>query len=236
MTVNFTEAAVVTGAGGGLGHLIAEQLEGRYGVIRIDKSFGHDILDAEGITKTLDRYWQMDKMLPKLLVNCAGVNTPHYLEDLTDLEFDRHMACNVRGIITMVKVMLPFLSKGGTVLNIVSNASHKPMTASLAYNASKAAAAMVTKQMAHELWPRHQITVFSISPNRLAGTPMSKSVDAAVAEARGWSPEIVTEKQKEAMPIGEETNPKDLAEFVGYLLRSKRRHKWLHGCDIPYGL
>ena len=45
-----------------------------------------------------------------------------------------------------------------------------PMTCSLAYNASKGAAHIMTLQLARELTKKHGITVFGIAPNKLKGT------------------------------------------------------------------
>jgi NAD(P)-dependent dehydrogenase (short-subunit alcohol dehydrogenase family) len=122
------------------------------------------------------------------------------------------------------------------VCNIISNASHMPMRFSLAYNASKAAAAMLTRQMARELWGTHGVTVFGVSPNRLHGTPMSVAIDQQVGVARGWPLDKVRKKQLEALPIGEETDPAAVAEFIGFLLSTKERHRYLHGAILDYGI
>jgi NAD(P)-dependent dehydrogenase (short-subunit alcohol dehydrogenase family) len=169
-----------------------------------------------------------------ILINCAGVNILNYLADLTPAQWHQVLSVNTTGIYNCVRALLPVLG-GGTVCNIISNASHVPMTASLAYNASKAAAHMMTKQMAHELFTTHGIIVFGVSPNRLLGTAMSASVDRQVAKVRGWTPEQVLTKQATHLPLGEETPIPVLAEFVAWLLASKQRHRYLHGCIIPYG-
>jgi NAD(P)-dependent dehydrogenase (short-subunit alcohol dehydrogenase family) len=109
------------------------------------------------------------------------------------------------------------------------------MTASLAYNASKAAAAMMTKQMAHELGPEYGITVFGVSPNKLAGTVMSAYTAIRIAEIRGWHPEEVARRQAAALPARKETPVRLVAEFVAWLLTKKERHEYLQGCILNYG-
>jgi NAD(P)-dependent dehydrogenase (short-subunit alcohol dehydrogenase family) len=75
---------------------------------------------------------------------------------LNEYIFDHVMAVNAKGIFLVTQALLSVLAAtNGTVCNIISNASHVPMTNSLAYNASKAAAMMMTKQMARELWRDH---------------------------------------------------------------------------------
>jgi NAD(P)-dependent dehydrogenase (short-subunit alcohol dehydrogenase family) len=128
------------------------------------------------------------------------------------------------------------LSKNeGTIVNIVSNAAHMPMTCSLAYNASKAAAHIMTLQLARELTKKHNITVFGIAPNKLSGTGMSDAIDEQVVATRGWSKEYAQEYQLNGLLTGEETPPTQLAEFMAYLLQSKQHHKYLTGCILPYG-
>jgi NAD(P)-dependent dehydrogenase (short-subunit alcohol dehydrogenase family) len=143
------------------------------------------------------------------------------LEDFAVADYDSVMDTNARGIFLLTKAFLPHLiTSKGTVLNIVSNASHMPMTGSLAYNASKGAAHIMTLQLARELTRRHGITVFGISPNKLAGTGMSDDIDQQVCKTRGWDMEYAKQYQLQSLLAGEETDPKELAKFIAYLLVS----------------
>lgn len=222
------KTAVVTGMSSGLGMLIAEELKSyNFSLIGPPKDIRNKI-EVELWASLLD-------VNIDVLVNCAGINRINYLPNVEESEWDEVIDTNAKGIYLMTKTLLPFL-RNGTVLNIVSNASHMPMTSSLAYNASKAAALMMTKQLNRELIKTHNITVFSVSPNKLSGTGMSSYIDKRVCELRGWTEEQARNYQLAALPAGEETDPEVLAEFIGFLLSSKRRHKYLAGCDIPYGL
>ena len=172
-----------------------------------------------------------------MLINCAGVNLINWLENFSEEDWDKVMNTNAKGIYKMTQACLPMLIESkGTVLNVVSNAAHMPMTCSLAYNASKGAALIMTKQLARELTKKHGITVFSVSPNKLKGTGMSDSIDEQVVATRGWTKEYAQQYQINGLLAGEETDPKVVAEFIAFLLHSKDRHKFLTGCDIPYGL
>ena len=150
--------------------------------------------------------------------------------------WDKVMDVNAKGIYMMSRACLPSLIKNkGTILNIVSNAAHMPMTCSLAYNASKGAAHIMTLQMARELTKKHGITVFGIAPNKLSGTGMSESIDEQVVKTRGWANAYARQYQLNGLLTGEETPPQRLAEFIAYLLQSKEHHKYLTGCILPYG-
>jgi NAD(P)-dependent dehydrogenase (short-subunit alcohol dehydrogenase family) len=197
-------------------------------VIAFDRKLGHDVRVPE---HTYGDCPEID-----VLINCAGVNITGWLEKFSDSDWDEVMDINAKGIFMMSQWALSQLKRSkGTILNIVSNASHMPMTTSLAYNASKGAAHIMTLQLARELTKKDGITVFGISPNKLRGTEMSKDIEEQVVRHRGWTPEHAAEYQRNALLCGEETDPVQLAEFVAYLLRTKNHHKFLTGCILPYG-
>jgi NAD(P)-dependent dehydrogenase (short-subunit alcohol dehydrogenase family) len=220
---------IITGSSSGLGAAIHEAMAGHHHIIGWSTE-DLDLCDPEDIKV-------MATMAPvpvDILINCAGINAIDYLPNVTTEVWDMVMNVNARAIMLTTQALLPKM-QGGTILNIVSNAAHVPMTCSAAYNASKAAALMLTKQLARELKVTHDITVFSISPNKLAGTKMSRYIEGRVQELRGWTAEQALKYQLAALPAGAETPPKVLAEFIAFLLSEKERHRYLAGCDIAYG-
>lgn len=223
---------IITGASSGLGAEIAVALLSYTDDITDwSLSTGVDLTSPVAIQKAAAKCGTQPV---DVLINCAGVNEVEWLPRMTTDVWDYLMDVNARGILLTTQALLENL-RGGTILNIVSNASHVPMTCSIAYNASKAAAAIMTKQMSRELGKTHGITVFAISPNKLNGTGMSQYIETRVQATRGWSAEEASRYQLAALPAGEETDPVVLAEFIAFLLSSKARHKYLAGCDIPYG-
>lgn len=218
-----------------LGGLITAALRWDHHVFTI--GLDPDVDQVVDITSTAE----LSKLNPfpdglDILINCAGVSYISFLQYVSDEKWENTIDVNMTGIMKTSRRFLPELTKSkGTILNIISSASHVPMTASLAYNASKAAAHMMTLQMARELTRGNNITVFGISPNRLKGTPMSLEVDKEVARVRWWSEDEVKANQNNAMLSGEETDPRQVAEFVAFLLQDKDHHKFLTGCVIPYG-
>lgn len=222
---------MVTGSGAGLGAAIMTALaatDSNY-LYGFDRKHGHDVRDP-------NTTYGMPPEGMDVLINCAGVNKTGWLQDFSDATWDEVMDINAKGLFTMTRWALPELIKTrGTIINIVSNASHMPMTCSAAYNASKGAAHILTLQMARELTKKYGITVFGVSPNKLAGTEMSKDIEQQVLRDRGWTPEFAQQYQLNALLCGEETDPAQLAEFIAYLLTSKAHHKFLTGTVIPYG-
>lgn len=228
--------AIVTGGSSGLGAEIVKALSNDgWEVEDWSIETDVDVADVTSIRDALTTHTFEGDI--GLIVNCAGVNYINWHEALTIEEWDRVMNVNARAPWLVVKEALRSMaiSDPATVVNIISNASHMPMTASAAYNASKGAAHILTQQMARELLPRYGITVFGLSPNRMAGTFMSRVVDESVSEVRGWSLDKTKKRQKEGLPTGQETDPAIVAEFLAFLLSKPERHKQLHGCILPYG-
>ena len=99
------------------------------------------------------------------LVNCAGVNSPTPYLEITDEEFTRiiagnllatHLGCQVFG-----KHMLG--AGGGTILNIGSVSSFRPLSRVYIYSASKAAVLNLTRNVAREFAP-HKVRVNCLCP------------------------------------------------------------------------
>lgn len=234
---------VLTGGSNGIGEAILHALStgvfcsDNINVYNLDTSPGiypthhHcDISQYRDVVKVADKIEQVD-----ILINCAGVNYINWIEDTPEYEWDRIIGVNAKGIFNTTKVFIPKLLKSkGTIMNIVSNASHMPMTNSIAYNASKGAAHIMTLQMARELGPKG-ITVFGISPNRIDDTLMSEYIDDRVCGLRGWTPEQAREYQNASLPAGEATDKSTFAEFIAFILSSKKRHKYMAGTILPYG-
>lgn len=240
--------AVVTGGSSGLGAAVCRQLcAGEHmQVISLDRQVTVPILqtfpgfvsklcdvgDKESVRQVADEIGEF----VDVLVHCAGVNEINYLQDLVSEDWDRVMGTNAKGIYFVMKYLLPALIRTKAVVCIVSsNASHVPMTASLVYNASKAAAHIMTLQLARELTPRYGITVFGVAPNKMHGTAMSRYIEQRVLQVRGWSESYAVEYQKQALLTGVETDPEMVAELIVFLTSSPARYQSLSGCVLPYG-
>lgn len=219
---------LVTGSKSGLGLALSEKLRADgHTVIDYDLKDGKDVMFP-----SLDGVSSLD-----VLVNCAGVNGIDMLEDVEDELWDRVVGTNAKGIYKMSQACLPMLIESkGTIVNVISNASTVAMTSSICYNASKGAAKIMTAQMARELTKRWGITVFGISPNKMKNTEMSAHIDNEVVRTRGWTKEYAQQYQLNGLLTGKETDPKQVAEFIAFLLQDKAHHEQLSGCDLQYGL
>jgi NAD(P)-dependent dehydrogenase (short-subunit alcohol dehydrogenase family) len=230
---------LITGNSSGLGKILFEKFnsskkyEKVFGICKEDLDFSNSKL-IENYIENFIKENDLFKEEGFTIVNCAGLNEINYIQDLSPETFDELISVNAKSNFLLAKYFFSQI-KNGTILSIVSNASRIPMTSSLAYNASKAAQEMIVKQMARELWQTRGATVFGISPNKLHSTYMTSYINKRVCETRNWSEEQARDYQLKSLPIGEETDPKVLADFIFYLLSEKINHKYLHGCILPYG-
>lgn len=248
--------AAVTGANSGLGAAICRALEQHMAVIPVNGpecSDGYDLTDpvqCDAAARFIHHETFLisedpSKVYP-ILINCAGVNYIEWFPKADFAQFDRLMDINCKSGLQLIQNLLGradveghedecWWYEGGAILNIISNASHMPMTNSAFYNASKGAMHIATLALARELRKTHGITVFGVAPNKLAGTGMSDYIEARVPDLRGWTPEQAAAYQLAALPAGRETDPARLAEFIAFLLSEPGRHEFLTNTVIPYG-
>ena len=195
----------------------------------IDRNVYCDLSDYESVSLSCESIYSTD-----MLLYAAGLSGLSWFEDIDVEEFMDTIYVNSISPFFLIKSLGEKL-KGATVCSISSNASHIPMRCSLAYNMSKAALTMGMKQLARELTEPEGMTIFTVSPNKLKGTGMSKITDKAVQGLRGWTEDEAVERQESAILCGEETDPIQFAKFMAELLIEKENHKMMSGCDIPYG-
>jgi 3-oxoacyl-[acyl-carrier protein] reductase len=146
-----------------------------------------------------------------IVVNNAGTshrNKP--MLDVTEEEFDRVFAVNVKSIYLVTQAVLPHFRQigGGNILNIGSTAGLRPRPGLTWYNASKGAVNLLSKSMAVELAP-DRVRVNCIAP--VAGeTPL-------LATFMG---EDTPEKRaafKATIPWGRLSTPQDIANAALFL-------------------
>ena len=177
------KTAIVTGAASGFGRGIAEAFatEGANVVVAdIDAARAAEVAAAIGrgaiavaadVAKKDDVARLVDTTVRAfggldIVVNNAGVTHRNQsLMTVTEDEFDRIYAVNVKSIYLMTLATVPELEKrgGGSIINTASTAGLRPRPGLTWYNGSKGAVITLTKSMAAELAPRN-IRVNAINP------------------------------------------------------------------------
>ena len=89
------------------------------------------------------------------LVNCAGIAHIGLITDMTEEEWDRLFAVNVRSVFSMTKAVLPGMisRQAGAVVNVSSMWGEVGASCEAAYSATKAAIIGLTKALAKEVGP-----------------------------------------------------------------------------------
>lgn len=221
--------AVVTGAGGGFGEGIAKLFaeEGaKVGVLdlradaaeRVAAEIGAnavalaaDVTSREqmeaAVAKVMDTFG-----VPDIWVNNAGWthrNKP--MLEVTEEEFDRVYAINVKSIYHISNIIVPLMrQKGkGSIVNIGSVAGIRPRPGLTWYNSTKGAVNILSQSMAVELAPDN-IRVNAICP--VMG-------ETGLLEAFMGLPDTPENRAKfvATIPMGRMSRPDDIARATLYL-------------------
>jgi meso-butanediol dehydrogenase/(S,S)-butanediol dehydrogenase/diacetyl reductase len=157
-----------------------------------------------------------------ILVNNAGVLVGGPIEQLTEAQWDRMMAVNVKGVFLMTRAALPRLRPrgAGAIVNIASIAGKTGRAYTAAYAASKFAVVGLTQALAQELGPAN-IRVNAVCPGLLRTTMWTEGVAPARAASLGVPVhEAFDAFVRQATPLGREQTPEDIGEAVVYLCRA----------------
>ncbi len=143
------------------------------------------------------------------LVNCAGIYSEQSVEMLTEAEFDRLFAVNVKGTVFLTQALLPYMAAGGAVVNVASDAGISGNYGCAAYCASKGAVVAFTRALALDTAPR--LRVNCICPGDIA-TPL---LDRQLAAAGG---SYTLADVAEAYPLGRIGRAEEAAHVICSLL------------------
>jgi 3-oxoacyl-[acyl-carrier protein] reductase len=222
------KVAIITGAGSGFGRGIAETFarEGaKVAVVDLVESAAGEVAACIGpdaiavradvssraaidaaVEATLKAFGRID-----ILVNNAG--TSHLRKamlEITEIEFERVFAVNVKGLFLFCQAVVPQFRKqgGGAIINIGSTAGLRPRGGLSVYNASKGAVHLLSKALAIELAP-DKIRVCVIAP--VAGeTPLLPTfMGGDTAELR--------KQFQDSVPLGRLSTPQDIANVALFL-------------------
>jgi len=238
--------AIVTGAARGIGRAIAValaregarvaawdldlvQLDDLVGQVRarggevlalsVDVTRKEQIQEAVG--QVLARWGRID-----ILVNNAGIYEVLPVEAISEEQWDRVLAVNLKGSFLCSQAVIPAMKRqgSGSIVSMASSAGKSGGTLSGAhYAVSKAGVICLTKQLARELGP-HGITANAVAPGRI-DTPMIH---------------LASDEENEAFrlrtPLGRLGTPEDVAGAVVFLVSDEASFVTGEIVDVNGGL
>ncbi|WP_369415118.1 SDR family NAD(P)-dependent oxidoreductase [Acuticoccus kalidii] len=221
--------AVVTGSARGIGRAsacalarrgfdlaLADRLEAELAETeRLVRDIGADVMILTGDVSdhadvqekgraVIERFGRVD-----VLVNNAGVSQPKSLIEISEEEYDRTIAINLKSCFSWCKAVAPTMleQKAGRIVNISSVSAHMGANANavskFAYVTAKAGMLGMTRALCKELAP--YITVNAICPGAVR-----TDLTSALFDKRA-------EKLVETIPLGRIGTPEDIAEVVAFL-------------------
>ena len=236
--------AVVTGGGSGIGkaiavlfaqqgaevHIIELSAESaREAVEEITANGGKALAHACNVANQQEVLAVFEKIGNiNILVNNAGIAHIGKADTTVEVDFDRVMNVNVKGVYNCIYAAIPQLrnSGGGVIVNMASIAASLGLPDRFAYSTAKGAIIAMTLSVARD-YIGENIRCNSISPARVH-TPF---VDGFIAKNYAGKEQEMFEKLSKSQPIGRMAQPKEIAALALYLCSEEA--SFITGCDYP---
>ena len=224
------KTALVTGAGRGIGAAIAEALAAAGAAVAVcDLDGAAAAKTATGLT---ERHGRRAAGLPAdiadsaavhaavsraeaelgpidILVNNAGIDAIERFVDSTEETWDRIIAVNLRGTITVTRAVLDSMIErgGGRIIHIASDAGRVGSSGEVVYSATKGGIIAFGKALAREV-ARDGITVNSVCPG---------PTDTALLDQVAAYSQKLRDGLARAIPLRRVGEPADVAAAVVFL-------------------
>ncbi|MEJ5976427.1 SDR family oxidoreductase [Novosphingobium sp. PS1R-30] len=228
--------AVVTGAAGGIGRAVVQQMKDAGAtVIATDIADSADIPGADHYLRhdvTSEGDWQAVEALVRetygrldALVNLAAISIVGKIEDTRLAEWHRVNAINVDSIIIGTQILLPLLKEGGkarkggaSIVNFSSVGGLRGAAFNAAYCTSKAAVKMLSKCMGAEFGALgYNIRCNSVHPGGIETGMLDSIMDRYVELGAVPSREVSYNAMVASHPIGRLGRPDEMGGGVVYL-------------------
>lgn len=236
------KSAVITGGGSGIGRAISILFAKAGATVHImelnadaaaetvneiiqagGKAVAHscNVSNQQQVVDIYNKIGEID-----ILVNNAGIAHIGEATTTSEVDFDRIVSVNVKGVYNSLFAAIPLMKqKGkGVILNMASIAATVGITSRFAYSMSKGAVYSMTLSVARD-YLADNIRCNSISPARVH-TPF---VDGFIAKNYAGKEEEIFDKLSKSQPIGRMGKPEEVASLALYLCSDEAG--FVTGCD-----
>lgn len=240
MNITFeNRVVVITGAAGGIGKSMAHRFAQDGATVAVCdlrgaeivaselggnvKGFDFDITDRE-ITKAA-----MEKIAAEfgridVLINNAGINVGpeerKHVDNFSDKWWDAILEVDLNGTYNCTKLAIPYMSEGGSIINISSIVGMVPLRNQCAFASAKAAVINFTKAIAMELAPKG-IRANAVCPG---------TVGIAITN-KLWSNNSAMEGLLSHIPMGRQGSPEEIANVTAFLASDEA--SYITGAVLP---
>jgi len=230
------KVAIITGSSRGIGRVIAEQLADLGAKVVINYSSSHQKAEevVEGIiqkggkaialqsdiskvsdveelfTKTIDKLGKVD-----ILINNAGLMINKPLADVTEADFDKQFAVNVKGTLFACQQAMKYMENNGRIVNFSTSVTGQMFPTYSVYAGTKGAVEQLTRQLAKEFGFK-QITINAVAP----GPVNTELFNLGKTEQQ-------IEGMKKMNAFGRLGEPEDIANVIEFLVSDKSQ--WVTG-------
>lgn len=165
------------------------------------------------VAETIRRLGRID-----ILVNNAAISAGIPFDEITEADFDRLVATNMKSRLFLSQVAAREMALGSVIINLGSIGTRLANPITVVYVATKAAVEIMTLSMARALGPR-RIRVVAVAPG-MTDTEMLRSVIA---------PEVLEEAARRNA-LGRMGQVDDIAPVIAFLASDDAR--WITGETI----
>ena len=161
-----------------------------------------DFSDPLQVARLADEVGEVD-----VLINNAGVAQSGLFQDLTDAQFDRLIAVNLRAPMDLTRRLIPTMIRNhsGVIVNVSSIWGQTGASLEVAYSAVKAGLIGFTKALAKELAPSG-VRVNCVCPGAIRTDMMSDYNETEISALC------------EEIPLGRLGTPEEVSECVYFLI------------------
>jgi meso-butanediol dehydrogenase / (S,S)-butanediol dehydrogenase / diacetyl reductase len=250
------KVALVTGAGSGIGRVVARELArsgaqvvasdaSREGVEQTADEIAalgaHAIARRMDVTNAAEVAATVAEVSGTLgpitiLVNCAGVSSMVPFLELTEEDWDFNMDVNAKGVFLVTREVLRSMvaNRDGCVVSIASAAGKEGAPLLAHYSASKFAVIGLTQSVAREV-ARAGVRVNAVCPGCVR-TPMQDREVVWEGELRGMDPEAVRKSYVDHTPLGRLCEPEDVADVIHFLCSDRARFMTGQAINVTGGI